>query len=355
MRELSDLPFISIIIPVRNEARFIGACLRSILDGDYPPSRRELIVVDGMSRDGTREIVEALERSTPAVRLFNNPHLITSTALNIGIRESKGELIAWMSSHNEYEPDYLTLCAHYHSLYTADNVGGVIVTEPRDPGVVARAIVNVLTNVFGVGMSRFRTSVAGPRWVDTVFGGCYRRDVFDKIGLFNEQLVRGQDMEFNLRMRRAGMQTLLIPQIRSVYYARSRFGEFLRYNWTNGVWTLKPFLYTSGMPVGLRHLVPMFFVAVVLLLAALCVSNSVSCVMLLALLSVYLFLAGLAAIEVGVRHRRLVEIVPTFLIFQALHFSFGAGSLAGLGMVLFDSTFWRRVGQYFRKTADRKR
>ena len=106
----------------------------------------------------------------------------------------------------------------------------------------------------------FRVHTDEPKWVDTVFGGCYRREVFDRVGLFNENLVRGQDMEFNLRLKKAGGKTLLVPDIVSYYYARSDIKSFWKHNFTNGVWAILPFLYSPIMPVSWRHLVPLIFV-----------------------------------------------------------------------------------------------
>lgn len=343
--ELKPSPFISVIVPCRNEGRFIGACIRSILANDYPRNRFELLVVDGMSTDETRSVLSDLCSREPNIVVLDNPRLITSTALNIGIRECRGELVAWMSAHNEYQSDYLALCAKAHAEFDADNVGGIIVTRPRNSGIVGRAIANVLTHPFGVGPSHFRTAVTRPRWVDTVFGGCYRREVFERIGLFNEELVRGQDMEFNLRMRRAGLRTLLVPEIRSVYHARSRFGEFLRYNWTNGVWTLKPFAYSKGMPVSLRHLVPMIFVLTLVTLGMLCLIDRRACAVAVGILALYTALASLSAVEIMTRGKKAGEALMTFAMFPVLHLSFGAGCIAGLLAVIVDQRFWRRTEQ----------
>jgi hypothetical protein len=200
--------------------------------------------------------VQQIAERHRCVQLLDNPRYVTPVALNIGVRAARGAFVLWMSAHNRYERGYVAESIRWALATGADNVGGVIITAPRTAGLLADAITAVLTHRFGVGGSAFRLPSTEPRWTDTVFGGCYRRDVFERIGLFNEALTRGQDMEFNLRLARAGGRTLLVPAIRSVYYARTRLGEFLQHNWDNGVWAILPFRHSSIVPVSPRLLVP---------------------------------------------------------------------------------------------------
>jgi glycosyltransferase involved in cell wall biosynthesis len=244
-----DLPFVSIIIPCRNEERFIGSCLESIIANDYAKEKLEVLAIDGMSEDGTQAVIENYSKEYPWIRLFKNPKKITPVALNMGIMTSKGEIIIWMSAHNQYEKNYISCSVENLNKYGADNVGGVMKTLPRLDDFIGHAIVASLSHRFGVGNSYFRVRTNEPKWVDTVFGGCYRREVFDRVGFFNENLVRGQDMEFNLRLKKAGGKTLLVPDIVSNYYARSDIKSFCKHNWTNGLWAILPFLYSPIMPI----------------------------------------------------------------------------------------------------------
>ena len=288
------LPFVSIIIPCRNEEKFIGKCLDSILAQDYPKDRLEVLVVDGMSEDGTREIVErytdmslrarslachceqseaisardklrnlGIATSLPALamtlKLLNNPKKVTPCALNIGIKNAKGEIILWMSAHSRYEKDYISKCVKYLKEYDADNVGGVMITLPRDNAFIGKAIATVLSHPFGVGNSVFRTGAKEPKWVDTVFGGCYKKEVFDKIGLFNESLVRSQDMEFNLRLKKTGGKILLAPDIVSYYYPKSNLKDFFIHNFEDGSWVTYPLKF-GIKAFSWRHLIPLFFI-----------------------------------------------------------------------------------------------
>lgn len=271
-----DLASVSIIIPCRNEEKFIGRCLESIVGQDYPRENLEVLVVDGMSEDGTRDIIEQfktmkqsqrserLPRSFQSLamtlKLLDNPKKITPCAFNIGVKESRGDIVMIISAHAAYEKDCISKCIKYLKEYDADNVGGVMITLPRDDTFIGRAIAMVLSHRFGVGNSVFRVGSKKPRWVDTVFGGCYKKEVFEKIGLFNENLINSQDIEFNLRLKKAGGKILLHPDIVSYYYTRSDFKSFCKNNFRNGLWAILPFKFTKIIPVSLRHLVPLIFV-----------------------------------------------------------------------------------------------
>jgi len=324
------LPQVSVMVPCRNEGRFIAACLESILDNGYPGDRLEVLVVDGMSTDDSRRQIESFAARFPNVRLIANERRITPAALNLAIHASSGAYLLWMSAHSSYEPGYIQRCVEHAEMFRADNTGGAIVTVPRDDTFAAPYIVAALTSRFGVGDARFRFTSGEPRWTDTVFGGCYRRDVFERIGVFNEALVRGQDIEFNLRLRRAGLRTLLVPTIHSIYYARTRVSEFAHHNWTNGVWAILPWLHVSHRPVAWRHLVPLAFVAAITIALGVAVSARGGWWLLALIGTAYLVAAGAASLNVARRHgdwSYAILMPPTFLL---LHLSYGFGSLWGV-------------------------
>lgn len=336
-----SLPLVSVVVPCRNEAPFIEGCLTSIVASEYPKHRLEVIVVDGESTDGTRELIDRHVRVHAFVRRIDNPQRTTPFALNLGIRAAKGAYILWMSSHNEYPSDYISECVRWAVQSGADNVGGVIVTRPRTEGLWARAVTAALAHPFGVGGSHFRTHRPEPAWVDTVFGGCYRREVFDRIGLFNEGLTRGQDMEFNLRLSRAGGRTLLVPTIRSIYYARTRPREFLKHTWSNGEWAILPFLYSTGTPVGVRHLVPLAF-AISIVAGVAAGLAGLGWWLLAAVVAPYAFLSIGASAALAWRERRPVMLVMLPMAFAMLHFTYGVGSMSGVVKLVLRQ-FSRRV------------
>ena len=220
MMSPAELPSASVIVPCRNEAGHIVACLDSILATTYPRDRLEVLVVDGASDDGTREELAAYAPRQPLVRVIDNPQRTAPAALNRGIRAASGAVILRMDAHVEYPPEYISTLVAALLESGADNVGGLVRTFPAGDGPVARAIALALAHPLGVGNSYFRIGSAERRWVDTVAFGCWRREVFERIGLFDEELVRNQDDEFNFRLRRRGGRVLLVPEVSVRYYAR---------------------------------------------------------------------------------------------------------------------------------------
>jgi glycosyltransferase involved in cell wall biosynthesis len=325
--ETQNVPLVTVLVPCRNEARFIEACLDSIVHNDYPESQLHVLVIDGQSEDGTEVIIERFRAEHRCVTIIENPRRITPTALNLGVKAARGDYIVWMSAHSRYDRGYIRSCVEWALRSGADNVGGIIVAEPRENTVFGRAIVIALAHPFGNGGSKFRMAASEPVWADTVFGGCYRRDVFSRVGAFNENLVRGQDFEFNMRLRRAGLRTLLVPTIRSTYLARSRPADFIRHNWANGVWAILPFRYTNVVPVSFRHLVPMLFVGSVIVSAALGVFFPIFRPVLLLILGSYLVATVWMSASIAIAQRAIGLFFLMPIVFWSLHITYGLGSL----------------------------
>ena len=338
-----NLPFISVIVPCRNEEKFIGGCLDSITGNDYPKDRLEVLVVEGMSEDGTLEIIKSYAQQYPFIKLLDNPEKVTPVGLNRGIRNARGSVIIWMSSHNFYEKDYIIRSIENLHKYSADNVGGIMKTLPREDTLLGRAIVASLSHRFGVWNSYFRIHTSEPRWVDTVFGGCYRKEVFDRVGLFNENLVRGQDMEFNLRLKRAGGKTLLIPDIVSYYYARSDIKSFWEHNFTNGLWAVLPFSHSEIMPVSWRHLVPLIFVTSLIGAAILGIFLTPFKWIFIAIVVSYLVANLAASLQIAWREQDLRYLVIMPFVFGTLHIGYGLGSLWGVLKLLRTPRFWSKL------------
>ncbi len=333
----NNFAFVSIIIPCRNEEKFIGKCLDSIITQDFSKKKLEVLVVDGMSEDRSREIIEKYSRNYIYIKLLENRKKYTPFALNIGVREAKGEIIMKMDAHATYAKDYISKCMSYLKKYNADNVGGVIKIVPKENTLIAKAITLVLSHPFGAGNSYFRTGfrrgVKGPQWVDTVFGGCYKKEVFKTIGLFNENLTRSQDIEFNLRLKKAGGKILLVPEISANYYPASNLSKFFRHNLLDGIWVIYPLKFVR-MPFSFRHYIILLFV--LSLLGSLILSFFFSIFWWFFILEVaFYFLASFYfAFKTVIREKKLIYLFilpPTFAI---RHFGYGLGSLWGLGKVL---------------------
>ncbi|HEC92501.1 MAG TPA: glycosyltransferase family 2 protein, partial [Candidatus Atribacteria bacterium] len=225
----NNLP-ISIIIPCRNEERFIGRCLDSIIRQDYfHRGNIEVLVIDGMSEDGTRKIIEKYIKQYPFIKLLNNKKKIIPSALNIGMKNAKGEIIIRMDAHTVYPPDYVSKCINFLNKYNADAVGGIIKTLPQDNTFLGQAIALSLFHPFGVGDSFFRIGCKEPRESNTIFSGCYKKEILNRVGFLDEKIEFSEDLIYNSKLKRAGAKLLLVPEIISYYYARSDFPSFCKH------------------------------------------------------------------------------------------------------------------------------
>lgn len=328
-----ELPKVSVIIPARNEEKFIEKCIESFLTCDYPKELIEVIVVDGMSEDGTRKIVRELSERDIRVLLVNNEKKITPVAMNLGVKASKGEYIFFSGAHSEMRSDYISKCIR-HALETgADNVGGIMKTEPRISSTVGIAISKVLSSPLGVGGAKFRTGVTKPIEVDTVPFGCYKREVFDRIGYFNEKLVRNQDIEFNLRLKRAGGKIVLFPDIELTYYARSTYRELSKNNFENGFWVIAAKKYAE-VPYSKRHLVPLMFVLFLLLGFLISLVVTYFLFVYISLLVTYFVTVIIFSFSHALEAKKLNLLFAAIVSYLVLHISYGVGSLLGLFSLL---------------------
>lgn len=340
----TDLCFVSVIIPCRNEAAWICRCLQSVLGNDYPKDRLEVLVVDGMSDDGTRAVVEEFAGRHPLVRLLDNPKRITPAALNVGVVAARGDVIMRVDAHYEYPPDYISRLVRWLDQSGADNVGGVVVMGPASDTAVARAIAVAVCHPFGIGNAYYRIGASEPRWVDTVPFGCYRRDVFDRIGRFDEELARNQDIEFNLRLRRAGGRILLVPDVVLHGHARETLRKMARMYYQYGYFN--PLVIRKlGGRITLRQTVTPLFVTSLVVSAALAPWLWPMRWLLAAILVAYVLPVLVCSAQVG-RREGLRCGLAMCVVFPALHVSHGLGFLKGL----MDFVVLRRDP---RRTADR--
>ncbi len=321
-------PFVSVIMPCRNEERHLGRCLESILASDYPSDRMELLVVDGMSSDRTRDIVAEYARHHPVIRLLDNPRHIAPCGLNIGIRESRGEVIVRMDAHVIYLPSYLPILVHALLERGADNVGGVLETLPGADTPVARAIAIGLSHRLGVGNSYFRVGAPEPRWVDTVAFGCFRREAFERAGLFDEELVRNQDDEFNFRLIRRGGRVLLMPNAKAHYVARTSLRQLWRMYFQYGYF--KPLVARKvGRVMTLRQLVPSLFLSTLAACGLAAVWWRPAALAGAGIAAAYAAAVLAASAAAAPRHGPRVA-AALALVFPVLHVAYGVGFLRGL-------------------------
>jgi len=334
---MENLPLVSVIIPCRNEAKFIANCLESILKQSYPKDKMEILVIDGMSGDKTREIIEKLKAKNEKlkIKVLDNPKKFTPFALNIGIKNSKGEIIIRLDAHATYIKDYILKCIKYLKEYNADNVGGVWKIMPRETTLINKSICLASSSVFGAGNAYYRMGYSkGLKWVDTVFGGCYKREVFKKIGLFNENLVRSQDMEFNLRLKKAGGKILLVPDIIAYYYPKSNFKEFFVHNFKDGIWAIYPLKFVK-IPLCLRHYIPFIFILSLLGTGLLGIFFPIFFWLFLFIFGSYFLVANYFSVKISTKEKdiRFLFLMP--VAFACRHIGYGLGSIWGLIKIFF--------------------
>ncbi len=252
---------ISIIIPCRNEKSHICKFLDSLLAQDLDPHwELEILVADGLSDDGTRDLLRQYSRRMPAVRLIDNPGRIVSTGLNAAIDAASGEIVIRMDAHTIYARDYIRQCVEVLRASGADNVGGPWVAEGH--GIVGQAIAAAFRSPFCTGGGKAHDpSYEGE--VDTVYLGCWRRSVFDRIGMFDPDLVRNQDDELNFRLRRLGGRIWQSPRIKSSYAPRSSLAALFRQYLQYGFWKVAVIRKHRAL-ASWRHAGPALFVASIL-------------------------------------------------------------------------------------------
>lgn len=324
-KNLAECPFVSVIMPVRNEAAFIERSLGAILAQDYPPDRIEIIIADGMSTDSTRRLIEkSAAASDIAVAVVDNPSGIAPTGLNAALRKSVGEIIVRVDGHTIIEPDYVRECVAALRKSDACNVGGRMnaISENNFGNVIALAT----SSPFGIGNARFHYSER-EEYADTVYLGAWRRKVFEEFGLFDEQLVRNQDDEFNYRLRAAGGRILLCPKIKSFYYNRSSLKSLWRQYYQYGYWKVRV-LQMHPRQMSARQFVPFIFVAAIILTAMAEIFSSVGKWALLLLIVSYAIANFAASIWTAKAKVRLIPLLV--LSFAILHLSYGSGFLMGL-------------------------
>lgn len=325
---------LSVICPIYNEEKYIANCIESILLQDYPKDDLEVLFVDGMSKDRTREIVAEYTRKYPFIRLIDNPEKIVPYAMNYGIRASKGEVIIRLDAHATYEKNYFSALVRRLNELGADNVGSVCKTDVLNKTPKTLAIREVLSNKFGVGNSVFRTGIDKVMEVDTVPFGCWRRDVFDKYGLYDLRLVRNQDIELNKRILRGGGKIFIVPDTYCTYLARETFKGLAKNNYGNGKWNILTVHYTKQVnSLSIRHFIPLAFVLSLILP----VIASIFYLPLIALaaLSLIAYVLLLGSISIKLSFSKKLNFFYLLASFLVLHLSYGWGSLVGICKVLF--------------------
>jgi glycosyltransferase involved in cell wall biosynthesis len=336
-------------VACRNEARTIRSFLDSVLQQDYPGDW-EIVIADGASTDGSRNMIAEYQKKHPRIRLIDNPGRTTPQGLNLAIRASRGDMIARMDAHTEYAPDYLRRCVEVASETGCENVGGP--ARVRGDSYLSRAICAAYVSPFSCGGARFHDP-GYEGFVDTVPYGCWRRSTLQALGLFDERFVRNQDDELNLRLTRSGGKIWQSGKIVSWYQPRKRLRELFKQYFQYGFWKVAV-IRKHKLPASWRHLAPgtfMLFNAGLLaglILSALTGSAEAS----KAIVTIWWASAGayfgaclLASAAAGIKHGlALVPVLP--LVFCTYHAAYGTGFLAGLAYWSRDHRLQRAPGLF---------
>ena len=320
------LPTVAAIVPCLNENAFIGQFLHSILKMDYEPERLSIWVVDGMSTDGTREILATWAAREPRLHVLDNPRHTTACALNLALRASRSDVVVRLDVHADYPRHYISHLVALLQQHGADNVGALRLTAPGNTAW-GNAFASLVSAPFGNGGAAWRSHPHGLCEVESVFCGCYPRAVFDRIGYFDESMIRIEDREFNARLRQAGGRILLDPTVTCVYHPRTQLRSYLRWIFSGPFRVFYSRRLTRTRLFGARNLVPAAFVLYHLVLpVAIWLIGWIAVFPLI----VYALLAVVASIGEARLHRRWVMLLLLPPLFYLTHWSYGVGSLWGI-------------------------
>lgn len=330
---------VSVICPIYNEEKYITKCIESVLEQDYPTEDLEILFVDGLSTDKTRKIVSDYATRYNQIRLLDNPHRIVPYAMNIGIKAAKGDIIIRLDGHVEYPTNYISKCVHYlMTLPNAENVGGVCQTLPCNERNISQAIAIALSTGFGMGNSSFRIGSTEIRKVDTVPFGCFRKSLFERIGYYDNELVRNQDDELNGRIIKNGGTIYLIPEIKTKYFSRDKICKIRRMFYQYGLY--KPLVNKKlGSPATVRQFAPLLFLLGIVLGGILSVFSIYIMYTYFAVLALYLAIGLFIGCKYAVKYRRPMLTLLMPYVFANVHLSYGYGYLRGIYKILANKKF----------------
>jgi succinoglycan biosynthesis protein ExoA len=326
-------PFVTVVMPLRNESKFVERSLKGVVDQDYPAHLMEVIVVDGRSDDNTREVIQQiihdrdqnLSKPSPNVRIIDNPQKIVPTGLNAAIRMSQGKYVIRVDGHTILEPDYVRQCVEVLERTGVENVGGMMNAVGDD--YTGSAIAIGTSTPFGIGNSAFHYSEK-EQFVDTVYMGAFRKQVLFDVGLFDERFVRHQDYELNYRIRKHGGKIFLSPKIRSRYYPRNSLLTLWKQYFQYGYWKGQIMKYHPDS-IRWRHTVPPLFVLSLFLMSLAAFVSKVAWLPLLILVPYFAFLV-IATVVTAAKPGNLKYAFILPVIFAILHISYGSGVWLGI-------------------------
>ena len=325
---MSELPFVSVVIPCRNEFKYIAGLLDSIVTQDYPKEKLEIIIADGMSDDGTRNIIKEYSEKYQYIKLIDNEKKIVPTALNKAIKMSIGEIIIRLDAHSIYPNNYFSKLVEVSESTGADNVGAMWETCPGNDTLKAKAIAIAMSHPFGVGGATYRipTTKTEPFEVDTVPFGCYKRSVFEKIGYYDETMLCNEDNDFNDRLLKSGGKILLIPTLKIKYFARENYTKLWKMFWRYAYFM--PYVNKKlCIKTRLSRYIPSLFVLSLILPSIYGLKKRRSLLVSLISLSMYMTVNVGVSLNLGKKNIKLFSL--TMAAFDVMHIAYGLGYLFG--------------------------
>lgn len=321
---------VSVIIPVRNEEKYIDKCIESVLRQDFRKADMELILVDGDSEDKTVEIIERFADQYKFIKLLKNPQQTVQHALNIGIKNAVGEYIVRMDAHSEYADDYISKCVEYLEKTGAENVGGPMIAKGKTQ--IQNVVAAAYHSPFALGGGKFHDE-AYEGYADTVYLGAFRRETLLKLGLYDERLPCNEDDDLNFRLVESGGKVFIAPKIKSVYYPRASYTELFKQYFRYGFWKVAV-IKKHKKPARLSHLVPAAFVAFLILSSILSYFSKLADDISSLVLLLYFALSLYFSLK-NTRVTSLADKLRLVWVHFILHTAYGLGFLCGI------FKFWR--------------
>lgn len=330
---------ISIVCPIYNEEKYIGSFLESILQQDFPKDDLEILLVDGMSKDNTRAVIAEYSAKYPCLRLVDNPQQTVPYAMNNGIKSAKGDIIIRLDAHAEYPSNYFSVLVNkLNELKGAENVGGVCITLPCNDTSVAVSIAECLSNKFGMGNSYFRVGAKEVMSVDTVPFGCFRKTIFDKIGLYDTDMIRNQDDELNGRIIKNGGKIYLLPDVEIKYFARDKISKVRKMFYQYGLY--KPLGNKKlGAPATIRQFFPLLFVLFLVIGLIVSLVFPILLPVYFGVIILHLAIGACQGIKSAHKTKRAACCWIMPYIFLNMHICYGIGYLKGMYNLMFHKSF----------------
>lgn len=320
-------PFVSIIMPIKNEERYIERSLRSVLAQNYPADSLEVLVVDGNSSDRTRELISYLVfMSKFPVSLLDNPTGIVPKALNIGLHHAKGDVIIRVDGHCEIQHNYVQICVDQLLDQCVECVGGAISTIGET--FMAKSIALTMSTSFGVGNVAFRLNKGTTQLTDSVPFPAYPRRIFEQLGGFDEEMLCNEDDEFNYRILKNNGRILLINDLQTRYFSRGSLKSLWKQYFRYGLWKVRV-MQKHPSQMRIRQFIPSIFVLTLIISAVFALVISWGWVIFAILIGIY-FVAVLIASFKSVHDNNLRYLLMLPIVFLVLHISYGTGFLFGL-------------------------